>query len=245
MMNSENKAIRTLGVLIFAAGVVLGMALFGSAVWGDFEATLFDTSMRGNAPLKTLRCPVMITSAGPGTVTATFTNPLEKPIDYYIRAHITQGYVTLMREEITNLALDPGETQAVQWTVTPDDAAYGRLILLRVRLAAKYPLPSRHGSCGILVVDLPYFSGNLIFAFALAASLLSMASGAGLWVVANRPLSGPGLDVTRAMGALAGSVLAGTIVALLGWWLPGGLILVFTVLLIGAVIGYFVNRLGN
>jgi len=245
MMNSKNKIIRILGVLIFSAGVVLGMALFGGAAWGDFEASLFNTSMRGEAPLTTLRCPVMMTAAGPGTVTATFTNPFEKPVDYYIRAHISQGYVTLMREEITNLPLDPGETQAVQWTVTPDDAAYGRLILLRVRLAAKYPLPSRHGSCGILVVDLPYFSGNLIFAFALAASLLSMTGGAGLWVVVNRPLSGLGLDVTRAMSALAGSVLAGTIVGLLGWWLPGGLILVFTVLLLGAIIGYFVNRPGN
>lgn len=244
-MNSENKAIRILGVLIFSVGVLLGMALFASAVWGDLEASLFDTSMRGDATLTTLRCPVMMTATGPGTVTATFTNPLERPIDFYIRAHISQGYVTLMREEITSLPLDPGEMQPVQWTVTPDDAAYGRLILVRVRLSAKYPLPSRGGSCGILVVDLPYFTGNQILAFILAASLLSMVVGAGLWVAGNRPLSGLGLDVTRAMGALAGCVLAGTIVGLLGWWGLGVLIFAFTVLLIGAIIGYFVNRLGK
>ncbi|MBL7184236.1 MAG: hypothetical protein ISS50_07280 [Anaerolineae bacterium] len=244
-MNSKNKTIRILGVLIFSAGVLLGMALFGIVVWGDFEAAMFDPSIKRDAPLATLRCPVMMTKTETGTVSATFTNPLERPIELYTRAHITEGYVTLMREIITTLPLDPGETKPLQWTVTPDDAAFGRLILVKITVNRKYPLPSRQGTCGILVVDLPYFTGNQIFAFTLAASLLSMVAGAGLWVVANRPLRGPGLDVTRAMGVLAGSVLTGTIVGLRGSWMFGGLIFVFTVLLIGAVIGYFVSRSGQ
>ncbi|MBC8262894.1 MAG: hypothetical protein H8E47_02055 [Anaerolineales bacterium] len=244
-MNSENRAIRTLGVLIFSAGVLLGMALFASAVWGDLEATLFDVSMRGSAPLTTLRCPVMMTATEVGTVTAAFTNPLERAIEFTIRTHISRGYVTLMREINSKLPLAPGETQTLEWTVTPDDAAYGRLILVGVRLSAKYPLPSRHGSCGILIVNLPYFTGNQVGAFTFAASLLSMVVGAGLWVTRNRPLSGLGLDVTRTMGALAGCVLAGMIVGLLGWWVLGVIILVITVLLISTIIGYFVGRLGN
>ena len=244
-MNSKNKTIRILGVLIFSAGVLLGMALFGIVVWGDFEAAMFDPSIKRDAPLATLRCPVMMTKTETGTVSATFTNPLERPIELYTRAHITEGYVTLMREVNTKLPLDPGETKPLQWTVTSDDAAFGRLILVKVTVNRKYPLPSRQGTCGILVVDLPYFTGNQIFAFTLAASLLSMVAGAGLWVVANRPLRGPGLDVTRAMGVLAGSVLTGTIVGLRGSWMFGGLIFVFTVLLIGAVIGYFVSRSGQ
>jgi hypothetical protein len=245
-MNSKNKMIRTLGVPIFSVGVLLGMALSGIVVWGDFEASLFNVSMSGNAPLKTLRCPVMMTATEVGTVTATFTNPLERPVEFTIRAHITEGYVTLMREINSKLPLAPGETGTLEWPVTSDDAAYsGHLILVRVRLAAKYPLPSRHASCGILVVNLPYFTGNQVFAFAFAASLLSMVAGAGLWVVANRPLRGLGIDVTRAMGALAGCVVAGTIVGLLGWWVLGVLILAITVLLVGAIIGYFVSRSGR
>jgi hypothetical protein len=241
-MNSKNKLIHTLGVLIFSVGALLGIALFGVVVWADFEASMFDVSMRGTAPLKTLTCPVMMTATEAGTVRATFTNSLERPVEFTIRTHISDGYVTLMREINSKLSLAPGETKPLEWPVTPEDAAYGRLILVRVRLAAKYPLPSRHGSCGILVVDVPCFTGNLIFAFAFAASLLSMVAGAGLWVGANRPLKGLGLDVTRAMGALAGCVVAGTVVGLLGWWVVGVIILVITVLLIGAIIGYFVSR---
>jgi hypothetical protein len=241
-MNSKNGLIRTLGVFVFSVGALLGIALFGAIVWADFEASMFDVGMRGTAPLKTLTCPVMMTATEAGTVRATFTNPFERPVEFTIRAHISDGYVTLMREINSKLSLAPGETKSLEWPVTSDDAAYGRLVLVRVRLAAKYPLPSRHGSCGILVVDLPYFTGNLVFALALAASLLSMAAGAGLWGVANRPLRGLGLDVIRAMGALAGCVVTGTVVGLLGWWMVGVIILVITVLLTGAIIGYFVNR---
>jgi hypothetical protein len=245
-MNSKNRIIRTLGVLVFSVGVLLGMALSSIVVWGDFEASLFNVSMSGNASLKTLRCPVMVTATKPGTVAATFTNSLERPVEFMIRAHISQGYVTLMREINSKLPLAAGETGTLEWPVTSDDAAYsGHLILVRVLLYAKYPLPSRHASCGILVVNLPYFTGNQVFASALAASLLSMMAGAGLWVVANQPLRGLGLDVTRAMGALAGCVLTGTIVGLLGWWVLGVLILAIAVLLIGAIIGYFVSRSGK
>jgi hypothetical protein len=243
-MNSK-KIQRALGVLIFAVGVFFGMALLGVAVWGDLEASLFDTSMRADASLATLRCPVMMTGKEIGRVSATLENPLERPVTFTIRAHISQGYVTLMRETNSKLPLEPGETQTLEWTVTPDDAAYGRLVLIRVRVSAKYPLPSRDASCGILVVDLPYFKGNQITALALAASILSMIVGAGLWVLANRPLRGLAREVTRAMIVLATSILVGLVLGLLGQWLLGILLLAITVLLIAAIIGYLVNRTGK
>jgi hypothetical protein len=243
-MNSK-RFIRTPSVFIFAVGIILGTALSGIVVWGDLEASLFDASIRGDATLTTLRCPVMMTAKEIGTASATFENPLERPVTFTIRAHISRGYVTLMREINSKLSLAPGETQTLEWTVTPDDAAYGRLILLRVRLSAKYPLPARDASCGILVVDLPYLSGNQVTAFTLAASLLSMVVGASLWVATNRPLRGLPRQVTRAMGVLAGSVLLAMLLGLLGNWLLGALLLVITLLLGFTIIGYFVNRSGN
>ncbi len=241
-MNLKTKIVRTLGVIIFSVGALFGIALFGGAVWGDLEAVLFNTSMSGEATLKTLRCPVMITPKEPGTVSAAVKNSLDRSTEFMIRTHISHGYVTLMREMTAKLPLDPGESERLEWTVTPEDAAYGNtLILVRVYLFGRYPLPSRRGSCGILVINTPHFTGSQVFAFILVASLLGMAIGMGLWVVGNRPLSGLGLNVAHAMIGLAGTVLVGMIVGFIGWWIIGVIIFVITVILIGAIFGYFVK----
>ena len=238
----NNRKFSTLSVLIFSVGVVLGMSLFGIVLWGDFEAARFDAAYRFDEPLKTIRCPVMMTAKDIGSVTASFTNSLDRPVEFRIRTHISQGSATLMREENSILPLEPGETQEIGWTVTPDDAAFGRFILARVRLFGKYPLPSRDGSCGILFVNLSNLTGNQVFILILAATLLFMAVGVGLWIAGNKPLSGLGLTVVQAMGALVGCMLVGTIVGLLGNWMLGGIVLVVTLLLIGTTVGYFINR---
>jgi hypothetical protein len=240
-MNSR-KIMHTLGMPAFVVGIFLGIALSAIAVWGDLEASLFDTSIRGDEALA-IKCPVMLTTKEEaGTVSAAFTNSLSRPVTFTIRTNISQGYVTLIKKINSKLHLAPGETQILKWPVNPDDAAYGRFILVRVYRSAKYPLPSRDGACGILVVDLPYLSGNQIFAFILATSLLGMGGGLGLWVVVNRPLSRPKRDVARAMGVLAGCVLGGMIASLSGRWLLGLFIFVLTVLLGGAMVGHFINR---
>jgi hypothetical protein len=238
-MKSQKKVIRILGVLIFSVGVLLGLALSAGAVWGDLEANLFGVSITADAPLKTLTCPVMVTTAESGTVAATFSNPTDRPISPNVQTHISHGYVTLEREIRTRIRLAPGETQQLQWPVTSDDAAYGYLILVKVLALGQYPLPSRQGSCGILVVNLPSFTGNQVVAFVFASSSSSMVLGAALWIANNRPSSKQGRATTRAMSCIAATVLAAMLSALLGWWVLGGILLVVAVLLVTQVVIYF------
>ncbi len=238
-----HKSLRLLSLLLFATGTLLGLLLFGSVVWGDLEASLFDTVMRGPEPVPGLRCPAIITLGEEGVVRTSFQNPFDQTTEFTFRAHISEGFVTLMREVTAQLSLEPGEKGTVEWAVSAEDAVYGgRLILVRVYQFAKYPLPARDSSCGILVLRSARFTGRQILIAALAISLLGMAGGIWLWVRANRPSSGPAQNATRAMLALAGCVVAGILVALAGWWMPGTIILVITLLLIGAIAGYFLNR---
>jgi hypothetical protein len=233
---------RPLGVLLFVAGLLLGMALFGAVIGPDLEAALFSPGLQQNAALRSLRCPVLITRSETGTVTASLKNPLERSTERYIQAHITDGYVTLMREINTRVPLDPGGSQRLEWTVTADDAAFERLVLVKVVLRARYPLPSRQGTCGILVVDVPYLTGNQVFALGFVVSLLSMAAGFTLWYRASQPLHGRGRQMARAMGVVAGTILVGTVIGLLGWWVPGLIFFVITVLGIGVALGYLLSR---
>jgi hypothetical protein len=236
------KIKRSLGVILFAVGVVLGMALSAIAIAGDLEANLFDSGLAHmrDASL-TLRCPVMITATESGTVRAAFRNPLDTSADFRVRTHISQ-FFPMWREIDSQLTVGPGETESLEWTVTSDDMVQGRMILVKVLRYRKYPLPARLGSCGIMVVDLPFLTGNLITALMSAASLLCMAGGAGLWILGSQPLTEWRQDAVRAMGVLAGVVLAGTMTSLYGAWLLGLLFLTATLLLIGAVAGHLVNR---
>lgn len=238
---SKNQPAQLLGLLLFSAGLILGMALFGMIIWADFEAVLFDPGLQQDTTLNSLRCPVMITKAETGTVTASLTNPLDRSTERYIRVHVTDGFVTLMRQINQRLPLDPGETQQLAWSVTADDAAFERLILVKVIVRGRYPLPSRQGTCGIVVVDAPYLTGHQIFGISLAASLLSIGMGFSMWLKASKPWREKARQAVRAMGALAGSILVGIFVGLMGWWLPGLLIFVITLIGAGVIIGYFLD----
>jgi len=237
-----NGVARPLGVLLFALGLLLGLALFGATIWADFEAVLFNPGLSYEAPLRSLRCPAMITTSETGSVTASLTNPLDRSTERYVQAHITDGYVTLMREVNKSVPLAPGEKRQLEWAVTADDAAFDRFILVKVVLRGRYPRPSRQGTCGILVVDVPLLSGRQVFSLIFTVSLLGMAAGYVLWLRASQPLDDRGRQMTRAMVTLAGSVVLGTIIGWLGLWLLGFFLFLVALLGIGVVIGYFLNR---
>lgn len=240
-MKKRKRLLGTIGVLLFAVGAALGIVFYGAAAWGDLEAFLFDVTVDSDAALGSLRCPVVITSTESGKLSATFENPTERPIKPSVRTHISEGFVTLMRRIDDRPSLEPDEKQRLEWTVTADDAAYGYLILARVFVRYPYPLPDRTAACGVLVIDLPGWTGSQVTALVVVGSLLCMVAGVGLWVAGRRPLSGRILDATRAMIALAVVVLLGMFSSFLGWWVLSGLLLMIALLLIGAIITYFVQ----
>ncbi len=236
----ENNTTRILGIAIVSIGILLGLALVALAVWGDLEASLFDSAIREEAQLTTLRCPVMITAAETGRVTAAFTNPAERPLTLIARASITRRYVTLMRQVELQATLAPGETRTLEWTVSAEDAAYRQLILVRVRSLRSPPLPSRDGACGIVVVNLPYLTGDQLVTLMVVVSTLSM--GVGLWLVERRRANVFDLGALRAMSALAGLVVVGMVVSLLGWWVLGAAVIALALLLIVELLRHLAGR---
>ena len=241
-MRVGKKVKRTLGAMLFTLGFLIGLVVFVGAVWADFEAAMFDTAIKGDESLRPVRCPVIITGDETGTISAAFHNPLDRLVKYFVRTHISRGFVTYMREDKELLPVEPGETERLEWTVTADDAAYGRVILVKVLLMANYPLPSRQATCGILTLDVPYLSGKQLLTLAVAASLVCMALGGGLWFQASRPVDeGFPKELARGMAALAGSVVVGMIVAFLGPWLLGLIAVVFTAVLIVEVLRHVVQ----
>jgi hypothetical protein len=234
MMTTRNKNLRRLGVVLFAIGVLLGMALIGVTIWTDLEASFFDSMMasRGDEPLKTLRCPVLMTTSETGRISATFENTADKPVELRLRAHVTDGFVTLMREVNTTLPLEPGEKKTAEFQLTAGDRAYRWLILARVLQARHHPFPARQAACGVLVLDVPFLTGNQLFALTIAVTVLCLGGGIALWSVANWPLKRSALATARTMGILVVCLLIGFFVASSGAWLIASLLFAINLLLI-------------
>lgn len=229
---------RLAAVLIYLTGILLTTALGALAVWGDLEASLFDAAIRAETNLTSLRCPILITRQETGHVAASFRNTGQQPVNRAIRVHITQGFVTLMREEAVQLPLQPGQTQRLTWPVTAADAAYGSLILVRVSTLRQAPLPSESQTCGIAVFDLPAGSGNLWVALWLALGLAGIGGGGWLWLRVSRPLRGRRRTAANASLAVAGVAVAVMLAGLVGAWMLGVLLLALLTLLLGAIVAH-------
>jgi hypothetical protein len=238
MMTTRSKNFRRSGAILYAIGVLLGMTLIAVTIWTDLEASFFDSTLasRGDEPLKTLRCPVLMTTSETGRIKATFKNPADKPIELRLQAHVTDGFVTLMREVNTSLPLEPGEKGTAEFLLSADDRAYRRLILARVLQFRYYPLPARQAACGVLVLDVPFLTGNQLFALAVAVTALCLAGGIALLSAANWPLNRSALATVRTMGALVVCLLLGFVVSLSGAWLIASFLFAINLLLIMEVV---------
>jgi hypothetical protein len=231
---------RKLSVTLFMLGVVVGLVFNTMSVWADLEASLFDAALTANEPLNGLSCPVLITQNETGVVNAYLKNTTEREMNTVVRTHITDGFVTLMREEQSRPSMQPGETIKLQYAVTAEDAAWERFILVRVYTFRKAPLPSRTGSCGIWVVNLPFGRGWMVTSLVVALSAAGIGAGWWLWRKANSPLLDRSLRVMNAMSVMGLFSLAGLVLNLFGLWLPAAFMLVATIVLMAAMMAYFV-----
>ena len=232
----DNNSRRRLGVALYALGILLIIALAATAVVGDMEASLFDAAIRPEETLRSMRCPVLITRDQVGRVSARFENTGQRPVARAIRVHISQGFVTLFREEDVKLPLQPGERQRLAWEVTADDAAFGSsLILTRISTLRQAPMPSQSNACGIFVVDLPWIGGTLATAAWLTLGLLGIGAGGWLWLRASRPLTARRRSAGNAMLAVAITTLAALAAGLAGFWVFGVALLAILVLLLIAL----------
>jgi len=223
--------INAVSILIFAIGILVGTILVAITAWGDLEAAMFDTTVKADGSISFLNCPVMMTTSEISTVSASFTSTHVRPIERRVRIHISDGHLTLMREEKASLPMAPGKTEKISWVVSPEDAAFDQWILVRVYMFPSVTLSSKDGTCGILVIDSPYLTGSQILIAGYTTSLLFMAIGLALWSHNNKPLNIKHNSTLRGLFFLAGNTVIGMIVSYLGWFLFGIISIALTLLL--------------
>ncbi len=235
-VDARTKLRRTLSIVIFAAGAVLGLTLAGLSVWADIEAMYYGFDTIGDVTLPTLRCPVLMTRHETGRIHATFTGADDRSIQFLVRADISGP--ALLRSERSMLSLAPHEKQRVEWAVTADDIDLGFFILAKVGNYPAYQLPFREATCGIVVLGLPLLTGNQLFVLAAIGAALSLVAGLLGWQANNRPLLGRSLDVAAAMRFALAVVLSGLLFSVLGWWLATAFAVLVGLLLMVALLRF-------
>jgi hypothetical protein len=237
-MRPSTTFLRTLGLILFFAGILLGLCLAGGLTWANLEADFyFGFGVKGDTTLD-LACPLIMTPAETGRATITIPNPSDRLVEPLVQVDISGPIGRRVREHVS---IDAGTSQTASWEVGNQDVAFGHLILVKVYEFAALSLPSADDTCGILVVNLLGLSGEGIFLLTLAVSVALAALGLLLWAASYRARKVPVPSETGGMLLLAGIVGVGILVGSLGWWLPGLLAVAASVLLTAILIARQVN----
>jgi hypothetical protein len=233
-MNARKKTFRALGFTLFWLGVLAAVALAAAGTVADLEATFYGFPWWADGSLPGFRCPVLMTSWETSTVSLTLKNPTDRAIPF--RAHAEISTPGQARDVPVMVEVAPGEKERVVWSVTSADVDLGFFIFVNGWTNPAYPYPTRQSMCGILVLNVAGLTGRQIFALTLAASVLCMIGGMGLWIAGSKPLEGRRRSATAGMAFLALVVLAALLVSVLGAWMAGIILLALAVLTITALL---------
>jgi hypothetical protein len=234
-MKTHSKLIHTAGLILFFAGIFIGVILAGGLTWAGLEANFyFGYGIQGDRALK-VSCPPILAASDTGAVTVSISNPSARQVKPVIEANLS-GPIFPSTSQI-QIAIDPGQRQTAKWQIGSANVAFGRLILAQVYQYSAYPLSSAEGYCGTLVLDLHGLTGKQFFALFLAAGLLGMIGGFLLAALGRRLLGERRTEETGSMPFLGGLVLVGILAGVMGWWLLGVIAIALSLLLTAILLG--------
>jgi hypothetical protein len=232
MVTKRPKA-RLFALLLFAIGVLPGIALVGAGAWADIEAMFYGFGKFGNDPVRSLLCPLLITPASGTHITARFRNPSDKPIRQRLRIDVSG---LLARKEESRLDLAPHEAKRVAWDVSWNDIDMGFLVLAKVTAYAAYPLPYRESTCGLVAINVPFLTGGWLTALVISLALVCMGAGLRLWWLEIGPLDGRPRQTGQALLFLAAAVVIGLVASLMGLTIVAGLMFLLALLTLAAML---------
>lgn len=206
-MNLNSRSKSWLAVLLFLAGVFMGLAQSAGVAWGHIEAALY-TSFNGDRRLG-IECPLILAPYETGRISATIVNLTDKDIKPVVTAEISR--IPVPRQLQHTVVLGPGASEPMEWVVDSSDVIFERLILVNIRQSPYRDNPSMLGSCGILLFSLFGLTGAVTLGLVVMASLAAMISGGYIWINEHRPLDQRSVSLVRVNAVL----MATTILALL------------------------------
>lgn len=225
-----------LGTAFFFLGVLIAILVAVGSAWADYEGLSYFATGAAYDPFYGLNCPVLLSPAEVGVVSARFQNQTDKAIEPYYEVEVSG--LTASRQLHGHLVVDPGMTRDAAWTVDARDIDLGDFVLVKVDVLPVAGYRTREATCGILVVPLPGLTGKSALFLIVLVSILCMLAGLILPVIGvapaeaakfDREASTPWRRLIQTLG-LAGALAM--LSGLAGWWLPALVLCAISLLLL-------------
>lgn len=231
-MTAHFQPNKTISFLVFAAGILLGVILLGGLVQADIEAVFYGLPHLTNNTFDGFYCPPLMTRSEVANLIVTVQNDTDRPIAPLVRVEISApGLMSSSREKAPKL--EPGESATLEWPVSEENIDLKHFIFAKAFRYPDYRTQLAEATCGILVVDVPFFNGNTLLAIWLGASIICTLFG--LWMLEKHPQA-PGQRASTLSGLrlMAIAMLIGIIFGIQGAWVPGiAMLVIFTLLMLG------------
>ncbi|MGI6740504.1 MAG: hypothetical protein ACOX7C_03330 [Brevefilum sp.] len=238
----KKRKFRIFGAVLIFVGTILFVALGSISAWGDIEATFFNAALKSETRLSSLRCPAIITPRDDAYVSARIDNTSSRELEMETRTYVSDGYVTLMKEFITNFDLKPGESEVVRVPIGVDDAAYNMFVLVRMHQMKRGSLPYLNASCGVFSVNLPWIKGTQLITLVVGLGLLLSVLGLFIWIKNIKPVQNGQSGIFRALVVFQIVSFLNLLAGLFGLWALAVLLLVIWILLGIAIVNQHILK---
>lgn len=225
-MNNRLQPTSISGFFFYTLGILLSTLLITVLTWANLEADFYGFQRFTNDRLDGLICPILMTPNETGLIRLEVKNSTGRTIEPIVRIDTSGSGIPYTQQ--SQLTLPSGQAQYIEQKVSAENIDLRYFIFAKAFRYPAYPLPSGETTCGIFIVNLPFFSGSQIYFIWLGLSLVFIAIGAWIWF--------PTLDekLINATKTLAIVSLMGLLSVRVGWGL--GLLFLVLTLLLGTVI---------
>ncbi len=232
----QRRSARIAASLLFLLGALITMALAGMMAWAGFEGLSYFATGAGYASFGGMHCPILVSRAETGVVTADFVNSTDQVMQPYYEVEIS-GRVASRQFE-GQIVIQPHASGRVSWAVNEGDIDLNPFIFVKMDVLPVGGYATREATCGILVTDLGGMSGNLALSIAIAIGVLCLLTGLLLPAIGLAPTEAIKYDAEastnsrRSAQALGVMSVCALFAGLMGWWLLAMLLLAVSLLLV-------------
>ncbi len=223
-----------LALVLYVLGLLLMLAVAAIMLWPQLELLFFDRPLivEERMPAGALRCPLAVTRHEDATLAVSFTNERDRDERFRARARISQLSARLVDDFDQWVELAPGQSTEVRWSLDPESAAFGRMILARVHVSRRGSIAPQQRACGMMLLALPLFTGTQYVLGMALGGLLLLAASAFLWAGGRTPAEMWQDVAIRRRALLAGTVAAAMVAGILYLWVAAAFLLLLAAILL-------------